>query len=149
FLNSIGSDDMLRREAIYRFHRSEFCVRYGDLTKVIADALVSSDDNYLSMGGGVSLALQQAAGPSFRENARKLVPLKLGDVVVTDAGRLRAKHVFHAVTINYDTGEYVDDKVVARATQRCLEVADAMKIKSIAFPALGTGVARFPFERAA
>jgi O-acetyl-ADP-ribose deacetylase (regulator of RNase III) len=137
------------RSAEYRIGRTTLSVVYGSITKVEADALVSSDDNYLSMGGGVSEGLLNAAGASLREEARKHVPLKAGDVAVTSAGALKAKYVFHAAMIDYDDMILPDDDIVRRATERCLRLADALELRSIAFPALGTGVGHFPYQRAA
>ena len=65
-----------------------FAITYADITSVPADALVSSDDNYLSMGGGVSAAIARAAGSALVVDARKHIPLRLGDVAVTSAGQL-------------------------------------------------------------
>src|ERR1700730_17966352 len=62
------------------------------------DALVSSDDNSLSMSGGVSKAILDSAGPTLKEHANRLLPVRIGDVVVTSAGRLPVRYVLHAVT---------------------------------------------------
>lgn len=140
---------MANRRTQYTINQTALIVQYGDITKCAADAIVSSDDNYLSMGGGVSYAISQAAGNIIRSEAKKQLPLKLGDVAVTSAGRLDARYVFHAITIDYDNSTYANDEIVSRATRRCLEIADSLRVKTIALPALGTGVARFPFERCA
>src|SRR4051812_5590825 len=95
-------DQMVRRTADYKINKTTFRVAYGDITKLVADALVSSDDNYLTMGGGVSDAILRAGGEEIRQQALKHVPLKIGDVAVTSAGKLPAKYIFHAVTIDYD-----------------------------------------------
>lgn len=137
------------RSTDYRINRTTLSVVYNSITSAQADALVSSDDNYLSMGGGVSEAILNAAGAVLREEARKFVPLKAGEVAVTSAGGLKAKYVFHAVMIDYDNMVFPDDSIVLRATERCLQLADTFQLRSIAFPALGTGVGHFPFQRAA
>ena len=77
--------------ATFQFRRTTVSVTRGDLAAVAADALVCSDDNYLTMGGGASLALLKAAGKVVREDARKHGPLQLGDVVVTTAGATPAR----------------------------------------------------------
>jgi O-acetyl-ADP-ribose deacetylase (regulator of RNase III) len=137
------------RSTDYRINETTLSVVYDSITKVRADALVSSDDNYLSMGGGVSEGILNAAGAGLQAEARKHVPLKAGDVAVTSAGGLEAKYVFHAVMIDYDNMIFPDDAIVQRATERCLKLADTLQLRSIAFPALGTGVGHFPFQRAA
>jgi O-acetyl-ADP-ribose deacetylase (regulator of RNase III) len=124
-------------------------VRYGDITACKADIIVSSDDNYLSMGGGVSYAISRAAGATMVAEARKQLPLKLGDVAVTSSGKLSCKYIFHAVTIDHDTGHSADAETIRATTRRCLELATALRGESIVFPALGTGTARFPFQRCA
>jgi O-acetyl-ADP-ribose deacetylase (regulator of RNase III) len=139
----------LDRSTEYRVDRTTLAVVYGDITTLGADALVSSDDNYLSMGGGVSAAIAGAAGEIVREEARKHLPLRAGDVAVTSAGRLPAKYVFHAVTIDYDKMVFPNDEIISRATRQCLKLGDDLGLQSLAFPALGTGAGGFPFQRAA
>lgn len=140
---------MNRRSTDYKINQTTFRVCYGDITKLEIGAVVSSDDNYLTMGGGVSMAIARAGGMSVREDARKFVPLKIGEVAVTTAGTLPAKYVFHAVTIDYDKLVYPNADYVEQATRTCLELADTLHVRSIAFPALGTGVGGFPFQIAA
>lgn len=119
----------------------------GDITHIDADALVSSDDVYLSMGGGVSLALSRAAGDALRDEARKQpVPLPLGSVVVTGAGRLHARYVLHATTIGHVRNPPVD-ALIACLIQRIIKIASVLQIQHIALPLLGAGVAGLPKER--
>lgn len=124
---------------------SSFSVTYGPLAESNAEALVSSDDNYLTMGGGVSLSLLRAGGKEVQKHARKLIPLALGDVAVTSAGNHSARYIFHAVTIDLDDRRYPDHQCIATLANRALDLAESLHIRSIAFPALGTGVAGLPF----
>jgi O-acetyl-ADP-ribose deacetylase (regulator of RNase III) len=140
---------MIPRITEYKINDTTFCVAYGDITKLTADVLVSSDDNYLSMGGGVSMALLIAGGEVVRQEARKHIPLRIGDVVVTTAGNLSAKYIFHAVTIDYENLVYATEESVKAVTLKCLQLGESLGIKTIVFPALGTGVAHFPFQLAA
>jgi O-acetyl-ADP-ribose deacetylase (regulator of RNase III) len=140
---------MTTRSSEYRINDALLIVQYGDITACKADILVSSDDNYLSMGGGVSYAISQAAGAAVISEARKQLPLKLGDVAVTSSGNLHCKYIFHAVTIDYDTRDVADSEIIKATTHRCLDLAVALRGKSIVFSALGTGSARFPFQRCA
>jgi O-acetyl-ADP-ribose deacetylase (regulator of RNase III) len=137
----------LQKERTYRVGVSTLSLVFGDITTSTADVLVSSDDSELTMGGGVSAAIQRAAGQSILLEAEKNVPAKLGDVVVTSAGSLPAKHVFHAITIG--EGELSDSDIVANATRRSLKLLQALGLSSIAFPTIGTGVAGFSYEDAA
>lgn len=140
---------MSDRRSDYQINDATFSVEYGDITRLIADILVSSDDSYLTMGGGVSASLLRAGGNVVAEEAAKHVPLRLGDVAVTSAGRLHAKYIFHVVTIDYKTLEYAAAETLKLATSRCLLLADTLAARTIAFPALGTGVAQVPFHVAA
>ena len=137
------------RTADYKINNATFRVSYGDITQLTADALVSSDDNYLTMGGGVSAALLRAGGEIIATEARKHVPLRIGDVAVTSAGKLAAKYIFHAVTIDYTNLIFASEETILAATLRCMQLADTLGVRVIAFPALGTGVAGFPFQLAA
>lgn len=140
---------MSQRTADYRINETTFRVTYGDLSQVEAEALVSSDDNYLTMSGGVSLALLKAGGNVVRQDADKHIPLKIGDVVVTSAGRLPARYIFHAVTIDHDNIISPDENSVCEATLKCMKLANALHVPHLAFPALGTGSGGFPFQSAA
>lgn len=115
----------------------------GDITNLIVDAVVSSDDNYLTMGGGVSMRIANRGGPSIRTEASKLVPLKHGDVAETTAGDLHAQRVFHGVTIDFDTGKGPSEEIIRQIVRRCVQLANKHKFRSIAFPLLGTGVGGF------
>lgn len=137
------------RETVYQVGSALFRVGYGDLTATPADVLVSSDDNYLTMGGGISMAIKRAGGSEVAAHAQKLIPLRQGDVAVTTAGRLKAHYVFHAVTIDVDKHTYPDAACIDKLSRRSLELADTLRVRTMAYPALGTGVGGFPFEAAA
>src|SRR5215211_215728 len=119
----------------------------SDLTRVAADALVSSDDVFLSMSGGVSFALSGAAGDGLREDIQKQkIPVPLGSVIVTSAGRLPARYVFHATTLDFSINPPVDT-LIASLMRRILEVGTALQIDHIALPLLGAGTAGLPKEK--
>ena len=126
---------------------SSLTIEFGDLTKSSADVVVSSDDSYITMGGGVSAAILRAGGQSILVDASKKVPASLGDVVITAAGLLPAKHVFHAITIG--NGNLPPSDIVSKATRRSLELLDVLGLTSIAFPAIGAGVAGFEIKEVA
>jgi O-acetyl-ADP-ribose deacetylase (regulator of RNase III) len=139
----------VKRSSDYHLDDTVFRVEYGDLAAATADAVVSSDDNLLSMGGGVSMALLRAGGPEIARDAQKHTPLKIGDVAVTSAGRLKARFLFHAVTIDYANLLFPSDDSIRAATAECLRLADALHVRRLAFPALGTGEGRHPFQQVA
>ncbi len=130
----------------YRFGRSTLTLQFGDITTSSADVVVSSDDFMLTMGGGVSAAIRHAAGEALILDASKKTPAKLGDIVVTTAGALPAKHVFHAITIDPRGKESDAKSVISAATRRCLNLMDTLSLQSIAFPAIGAGVAGFDYD---
>ena len=117
----------------------------GSVLDVSAEVVVSSDDYLLTMGGGVSAAIRMAAGNALVLDASKAVPRKAGDVVVTTAGALPARYVFHVVTIGpqqWEDPNVVPDvaDLVRRASRTCLDLMQPLQVRSIVFPALGTGV---------
>lgn len=130
----------------YKYGKCQLTLRFGDLTKSDAQVLVSSDDYYLSMGGGVSAAILDAGGTAIALDAAKRVPATLGNVVVTTAGSLPAQYIFHAVTIGPPTENLDQRDIVRQTTRRCLQLLATLNLSSIAFPAIGSGAARFRFE---
>src|SRR5688572_6842561 len=92
------SMNMPNSQQTYQINSSRVVVRIGDIVESAADIIVSSDDDKLSMGGGVSAAILRAGGDDISRDASKHFDLSVGDVATTSAGRLKAKHIFHAVT---------------------------------------------------
>lgn len=125
-------------------NRSLSIVR-ADIAGVAADALVSSDDGKLSMRAGVARALDNASGGVCHAETRKFVPVRQGGVVVTSAGALKARFVFHAITLDWDhAATYKPSRdIIARLLSGCLYQADTLRLQSIAMPLLGTGNAGF------
>lgn len=119
---------------------------YDDLSRQDVDAVVSSDDAMLSMGGGVSASLRRKAGETLRVEAQRFVPVRAGRVVVTSAGALPSRFVFHGVTIGVegDRWRFPTRDVIAEIVDSCFYEAETLSIESIAFPLLGTGAGGFP-----
>ena len=127
----------------YHTGKTEIHVTSGDLTEVKADVLVSSDDVYLSRRDGISRALSNKAGIALDNDIRKLrIPLELGGVAVTNAGRLPAQYLFHATTMDFATEPPMND-LVAHLTRCIMDIGDALNVEHIAMPLLGTGTAGF------
>ena len=137
------------RRRLYRFKDSTLTLEFADITTSEAEVLVSSDDSYLTMGGGVSAAVRRAGGNAIALDAAKKIPVPLGDVAVTTAGALRANHVFHAVTLGEGKEKTGPRQIIETATRRCMQLVSALSIHSIAFPALGAGFAGFSYEEVA
>lgn len=119
----------------------------GDLTQVECDALVNAANNHLWMGGGVAGALKRAGGGEIDAEAVKKGPVPVGEAVATGAGRLKARYVIHAAVMGQDLRTDADK--IRKATRNSLLRADELGVKSLAFPALGTGVGGFPLEECA
>jgi len=126
---------------------SRIQVEQGDITRLEMDALVNAANNRLWMGGGVAGALKRAGGPEVEAEALAKGPIPVGEAVATTAGRLRAKYVIHAAVMGQDLR--TDAGKIRDATRNSLLRADELGVRSIAFPALGTGVGGFPLGECA
>ena len=137
----------------YRFNNSTLTIRFGDVITSKAEVIVSSDDTEISMGGGVSQSILEAGGEFVKEDAQKKLPAMLGDVVVSTAGKLaNQKFIFHCLTIDYDrdmsfykeklSGQTsMNDYIINHCVEECFRLMQALNIKSIAFPLIGSGIA--------
>ncbi|NME71607.1 macro domain-containing protein [Flammeovirga aprica] len=129
----------------YYIGGSQFNVLYADITTVLTDVIVSSDDTDITMSGGVSRSIYQAGSSAIQVDARKHKGLKVGDVIVSTAGNLHAKYVFHAITLNYENNTAIDPNTLELVLKRILELGKALKVKSIALPAIATGTAGYDY----
>jgi len=126
----------------------------GDITALKTDAIVNAANKFLAHGGGVALAIARKGGPQIQSESNALIarrgPLQNGEAVMTSGGKLPAKFVIHTVgPIWGEQDEAESDKLLRRAVRNCLTLAEEKKLKSIAFPAISTGIYGFPIERAA
>ena len=125
----------------------ELRVVQGDITKLSVDAIANSANDRLWMGSGVAGAIKRVGGEDIERDAMAQGPIPVGEAVATRAGRLKSRWVIHAAVMgqNLETNA----AAIASATRRCLEIADKLACGSLAFPAFGTGVGRFPVDECA
>jgi O-acetyl-ADP-ribose deacetylase (regulator of RNase III) len=121
----------------------------GDLTQQRVDAIVNAANEALAPGGGVCGAIRRAGGDEIFKEAARLGGCATGDAKATGAGRLPARYVIHAVGPVWRGGEAGEEELLASAYRRALEVAAELGCRTIAFPALSTGVYGYPVELAA
>jgi O-acetyl-ADP-ribose deacetylase (regulator of RNase III) len=127
--------------------RLEVCV--ADITTLKLDAIVNAANQTLLGGGGVDGAVHRAAGPELLAECRTLGGCATGSAKITRGYRLPARHVIHAVGPVWSHGRKGEDDLLASCYRTALDLATAHKLASIAFPAISTGIYRFPADRAA
>jgi O-acetyl-ADP-ribose deacetylase len=123
----------------------------GDITMQDVDAIVTAANESLLGGGGVDGAIHRAAGPRLAEAGAAIGPCDPGDAVATPAFDLDppVRHVIHTVGPVWEGGSQGEDGILASCYRRSLQVADELGARSVAFPAIATGVYGFPPEQAA
>ena len=117
----------------------------GNIALVEADAVVNAANKSLILGGGVAGAIRRFGGPSIQEECSRIGPIEVGGAVMTGAGDLKARHVIHAAGPVYGEGD--EDSKLERATLGSLRLAGNHKLKTIAFPAISSGIFGFPIRR--
>src|SRR5262249_8162217 len=124
-------------------------VEVADITTLAVDAIVNAANRSLLGGGGVDGAIHRAAGPELLAQCHTLGGCETGSAKITRGYRLKAKHVIHAVGPGWGGGGKGEDDLPASCYRTALALAAAQSLSSIAFPAISTGIYRFPPERAA
>ena len=121
----------------------------ADITTLRVDAIVNAANRSLLGGGGVDGAIHRAAGPELLAECRTLHGCETGGAKITLGYRLPARHVIHAVGPVWHDGNEGEDQALASCYRSAIEVCRSNGLASLAFPAISTGIYRFPADRAA
>ena len=119
-------------------------VLQGDLTEQDVDAIVNAANNDLILGGGVAGAIARRGGPAIQAECRAIGPIEVGGAAITTGGQLKARFVIHAASMRL--GGQTSAESLRASTRRSLELASERGLRSMAFPAVGTGIAHFPLD---
>jgi len=127
--------------------KSKIALQQGDITAVAVDAIVNAANTRLQLGAGVAGAIRRKGGPTIQQECDQIGPVSLGEAALTGGGQLTARSVIHAASMHL--GGLTSEGSLRDATVNSLKRAVEKQLTSIAFPALGTGVAGFPLTRCA
>lgn len=122
-------------------------IQQGDLTEMDTDAIVNAANNDLQLGGGVAGAIRRKGGDAIQRECNEIGSIPVGSAAITGGGDLKARHVIHAASMQL--GGATSAKDLRSSTAIALKIASEKKLKTIAFPAVGTGIAGFPVRECA
>lgn len=125
----------------------EIVIQQGDLTETDVDAIVNAANNDLHLGGGVAGAIRRKGGDEIQRECDAIGSIPLGGAAITSGGRLKARHVIHAASM--ELGGRTSAADLRSSTAHSLHIASEHNLETIAFPAVGTGIARFPIRECA
>jgi len=133
----------------HKINNTEIEIIKGDITQLDADAIVNPANNYLIHGGGLAAAIVRAGGQIIQQESKKIGFVPTGHAVYTTAGHLKAGYVIHAVGPRYKDGNSGEQEKLASAVKTALDIADKKKLKSIALPAISSGIFGYPMAACA
>jgi O-acetyl-ADP-ribose deacetylase len=122
-------------------------IQQGDLTEMATDAIVNAANNDLILGAGVAGAIYRKGGEEIQKECDAIGSIPVGFAAITGAGKLKARYVIHAASMQ--TGRRTTAATLRGSTMHSLRLAAERRLKTIAFPAVGTGVAGFPMQECA
>jgi O-acetyl-ADP-ribose deacetylase len=126
---------------------SKIILMQGDLTEMDTDAIVNAANNDLQHGGGVAGAIRRKGGAIIQEESNAIGTIPVGTAAITSGGKLKARYVIHAASM--ELGGRTDARALRGSTIHSLRIANDKGLKTIAFPAVGTGIAQFPMDECA
>lgn len=127
--------------------RDKVVITQGDITECATDAIVNAANNDLMLGAGVAGAIRSKGGPEIQRECDKIGPVELGEAAITTGGKLKARFVIHAASMRL--GGRTTEENLRASTCNSLKRAAERHLHSLAFPAVGTGIAGFPLDRCA
>jgi len=127
--------------------RDKIVLVEGDITDANVDAIVNAANTDLQLGGGVAGAIRRKGGAQIQADCNKVGPVELGEAAVTRAGGMKARYVIHAAAMRL--GQKVTQESLRQATLNALKRADEKGAKSVAFPAIGTGIGGYHIDACA
>jgi len=125
----------------------QIVLQQSDLTEMDVDAIVNAANNDLQLGGGVAGAIRRKGGESIQRECDAIGSIPVGGAAITSGGKLKARHVIHAASM--ELGGQTTARALRGSTAHSLRIAAEKGLATIAFPAVGTGIARFPMQECA
>ena len=132
---------------MWRIEETEIILQQGDITEFDGDSIVNAANTKLILGAGVAGAIRKKGGASIQEECNKIGSIKLGEAAVTNGGLLKTKFVIHGASMKL--GGRTTENSLRDTIRNCLIIGVTKKIETIAFPAIGTGIAGFPIDECA
>lgn len=127
--------------------KDRIIIRQGDITDMKVDAIVNAANTDLILGSGVAGSIRRKGGESIQQECDDIGTIPIGQAAITRAGNLKSRFVIHAAGMHLGGG--VSKESLRDATKNSLQRADEKRVRTIAFPAIGTGVGSFPVDRCA
>jgi O-acetyl-ADP-ribose deacetylase (regulator of RNase III) len=122
-------------------------VQQGDLTEMEVDAIVNAANNDLQLGGGLAGVIRRRGGESIQKECNQIGSIPVGGAALTAGGKLKARHIIHAASM--ELGGHTTSRALRTATAHSLRIAAEHGLRTIAFPAIGTGIGGFPLSECA
>jgi O-acetyl-ADP-ribose deacetylase (regulator of RNase III) len=127
--------------------RGKIVLMQGDLTEIDVDAIVNAANNVLQLGAGVAGAIRRKGGEEIQKECDAIGSIPVGSAAITSGGKLRARYVIHAASM--ESGGETTARALQSSTAHCLRIASQWQLRSVAFPAIGTGIAGFEISECA